>query len=199
MRGLISLALVASAFVACKSRDTGANLAAASEKRVTCNYSIYPPKECPQGFSCVTPEGLYGADGVCQPVAGDVGAACNYSVFPHKECQQGLTCVTPERVYGADGKCQDLGAPLGGECNDSIYPPKSCKRGLDCVTPAGVYGASGKCQKAAAPNDNSPSSNAGEEGAECNYSIYPPKACKEGLTCKTPEGIFGASGKCAKE
>jgi hypothetical protein len=51
-----------------------------------------------------------------------------------------------------------------------------------------VAGAPGKCQKTA-----------GGVGAECNYSIYPPKECQEGLVCKTPPGIYGAPGKCARE
>lgn len=35
---------------------------------ISCNYTINPPKLCPEGYECISTSNLRGADGVCKPI-----------------------------------------------------------------------------------------------------------------------------------
>ena len=98
-------------------RNRAATAESPSTQPIVCNYSINPPKACPQGYYChQTNDMVVGANGVCikdptEPIV------CNYSINPPKTCPQGYYChQTNDMVVGANGVCIKDTTPYEKSC-----------------------------------------------------------------------------------
>lgn len=140
---------------------------------IPCNYTINPPKTCPEGYACHQSSKLMGADGICvkttpvkpsdKPIITPTPGICNNYWFydnTNRTCSQKEFC----------GKYMYIGLM-------TFTNEKDCLISLSGQTPLPVIQ---------------------EARLYCNYTINPPNVCPEGYTCIPESELAGAGGYCVK-
>jgi hypothetical protein len=114
------------------------------EYPISCNYTVNPPRTCPEGYECITDSNLLGADGICKPIQ---------NCIPKPDCIDGIPGPNGTTVYCAMAHpsipfCTPTPKPSPAviTCNYTVNPPRTCPNGYKCISNSNLAGADGICK-----------------------------------------------------